>query len=163
MEEILSAHHRRHRTRSENGDISKFLNCCEIGDFGGISKYEFVKPEKETNEHEKLLKYVLNLFFIKLLFLFIIKNNCFIIRKLLLSAKESYTVFSATEYFINGEKIKIVSKTAQTNSNRMIYNTKLLNKNEKNKNLDYFSIATYENAYKANQGYFEKIIKSYKN
>lgn len=91
------------------------------------------------------------------------KNNCFIIRKLLLSAKESYTVFSATEYFINGEKIKIVSKTAQTNSNRMIYNTKLINKNEKNKNLDYFSIATYENAYKANQGYFEKIIKSYKN
>ncbi len=91
------------------------------------------------------------------------KNNCFIIRKLLLSAKESYTVFSASEYFISGEKIKIVSKTAQTNSNRMICNTKLLGKNAKTKSFDYFSIATYENAYKANQGYFEKIIKSYKN
>lgn len=91
------------------------------------------------------------------------KNNCFIIRKLLLSAKDSYTVFSDTEYFINADKIKIVSKTAQTNTNRIIYNTKLLNKNEQNKSLDYFSIATYESAYKNNQGYFEKIIKSYKN
>lgn len=91
------------------------------------------------------------------------KNNCFIIRKLLLSAKDSYTVFSDTEYFINTDKIKIVSKTAQTNTNRMICNTKLLSRNEQNNSLDYFSIATYENAYKNNQGYFEKIIKSYKN
>lgn len=91
------------------------------------------------------------------------KNACFMVRKLLLSSPESYTDFANTEYFIEPGKIKIVSKTAQTKTSRMIVNTKILTKNKEKNNFDYFSIATYENAYKKNQAYFERIIKSYKN
>lgn len=90
------------------------------------------------------------------------KNSCFLIRKLLLSSENSYTDFASTESFIRDKSIKIISKTAQTKSQRMIVNTKILTKNPEKKSMNYFSIATYESAYKANQGYFEKIIKSYK-
>ena len=90
------------------------------------------------------------------------KNCCFLIRKLLLSAENSYTDFSSTESFIRENSVKIISKTAQTKSQRMIVNTKILTKNSAKKSMNYFSIATYESAYKKNQSYFEKIIKSYK-
>ena len=90
------------------------------------------------------------------------KNSSFLIRKLLLSSENSYTDFASTETFIKDKIIKIISKTGQTKSQRMIVNTKILSKNPEKNSMNYFSIATYEAAYKKNQSYFEKIIKSYK-
>ena len=88
------------------------------------------------------------------------KNSCFLIRKLLLSSQGSYTDYSASEYFIKVGGVKIISKSYQVKNARMIYNTKILSK--KDSGMSYFSIASYENAYRKNQAYFEKIIRSYR-
>ena len=88
------------------------------------------------------------------------KNACFLIRKLLLSSQGSYTDYSAAGYSIKVDGVKIVSKSYQTKNGRMIYNTKILSKTDSG--MSYFSIACYENVYKKNQSYFEKIIRSYR-
>ena len=89
------------------------------------------------------------------------KNSCFLIRKLLLSSQNSYTDFSSSEYFIKEDSIKIFSENLNTKTGRKIVNQKLLSKATDSNAMDYFSIATYENAYNKNRSYFEKIIKSY--
>ena len=78
-----------------------------------------------------------------------------------MSSQNSYTDFSSSEYFIKEDTIKIFSENLNTKTGRKIVNQKLLSKATDSNAMDYFSIATYENAYNKNRSYFEKIIKSY--
>jgi len=86
----------------------------------------------------------------------------FVTRKLLLSTQGTYTDFANSIVIEKNNQIKIISDSFQPASGKSIHNVKILSKKSDN-SFDYFSIATYSNAYKANQAYYEKIIKSYRN
>lgn len=90
-------------------------------------------------------------------------TKAYLIRKFLLSVQKSYTDFANCEVSEKNGTIKIISHSFQPETNKTIYNVKIITKKKAAKaGFDYFSIATYLNAYKANQSYYEKLIKSYK-
>ncbi|MCR4579317.1 MAG: hypothetical protein K5681_03100 [Treponema sp.] len=91
------------------------------------------------------------------------RNECYIIRRLIESAQDSYTDFSSLLIKKNKNKIEISANIFQGNTEKYVISTKVLAKNKENNDFGYFSISTFENAWKENPSYYQKIIKSYSN
>jgi len=101
-------------------------------------------------------------------------NYIYILRKLMESSNYSYTDLSNIElsYDAKKESYKITSFMYQLQSGNTIRNTKILTEGPvpsdtegfilEGTQMNYFSISTFENAYKNNPSYFDKIIRSYK-
>lgn len=102
------------------------------------------------------------------------KNSIYIIRKLIESTNGSYSNLSNLELSYDSKKssYRITALINQPENNNTIRNTKIISEGPvpsdkegfilEGTQMNFFSISTYEKAYKANTSYFDKIILSYK-
>lgn len=102
------------------------------------------------------------------------RNYTYIIRKLIQSSNGAYTDLTSMEISFDSKKdlYKLTAISAQPEINKNVVNVKILSEGpvpsetegfiKEGKQINYFSISTYENAYLENEAYFDRIVRSYK-
>lgn len=91
----------------------------------------------------------------------LVKNETFVLRKLLESVGGAYTVLPQLELLYNAKtnQYKLTYISDRTDAKQVVMNTKIFNYS--GTDLLMFSLAVYYNDYSANLNYYNKIIKSY--